>query len=195
MGYAQSGGTWRADSRCYDGVKWTPSSGDSVDFTFVSKNCMTMDKNKDQLVSAGYVDSTGNLVASRDAATAHFGSPWRMPTDAEWAELIAKCTVEWTMRNNVYGCLVTGKGSYASKSIFLPAAGYGQSNGLWYPSNKSAVCWGEYWSSTPSNVSDNDCDYKSACEFTFGYYDQSSNIVNKRRYNGCSVRPVRGSAQ
>ena len=195
VGYAQSGGTWRADSRCYDGVKWTPSSDDSVDFTFVSKNCMTMDKNKDQLVSAGYVDSTGNLVASRDAATAHFGSPWRMPTDAEWAELIAKCTVEWTMRNNVYGCLVTGKGSYASKSIFLPAAGYGQSNALWYPSNKSAVCWGDYWSSTPSNVSDNDCDYNSACAFTFGYYDQSSNIVNKRRYDGCSVRPVRGSAQ
>ena len=32
-------------------------------------------------------------------------------------------------------------------------------------------------------------------EYSFGYYDQSSNIVNKRRYDGCSVRPVRGSAQ
>ena len=195
VGYTPSGGTWDSSSHSYQGVTWTPSSGENVDTPFAYKNCMTMDKDKTQLMSAGYVDSTGNLVASHDAATAHLGSPWRLPTDAEWTELIAKCTVKWTTRNNVYGCLVTGKGSYASKSIFLPAAGNSEPGSLHRPSNTSAVCDGEYWSSTPSNSSNYDNNYNCACVFTFGYYDQASSIGVKRRCNGCSVRPVRGSAQ
>ena len=44
-----------------------------------------------------------------------------MPTDAEFAALLDNCTTEWITTNGVSGRLVTGKGAYADKSIFLPA--------------------------------------------------------------------------
>ena len=80
--------------------------------------CPTYGKSNSELQSLGYIDSTGNLTTAHDAATAHLGSPWRMPTDAEHSALINNCTTTWTTRNGVYGRLVTGKGAYASKSIF-----------------------------------------------------------------------------
>ena len=74
---------------------------------------------------SGYLDANGNLASSHDAATTYLGAPWRMPTSAEIDALIANCEATWTTRNGVEGCLVTGKGDYSSKSIFLPAAGSG----------------------------------------------------------------------
>ena len=60
-----------------------------------------------------------------DAATAHLGAPWRMPTDAEFAALTNNCTSTWVTTNCVSGRLVAGKGAYADRSIFLPAANTG----------------------------------------------------------------------
>ncbi len=61
---------------------------DSTNYSF--GNCPTYGKNNSQLQSDGYIDSTGNLVAAHDAATAHLGAPWRMPTDAEFSAMINK---------------------------------------------------------------------------------------------------------
>ena len=99
------------------------STADGTSFSFSAGNCPTYNKTTSELQSAGYIDSTGNLVSAHDAATAHLGAPWRMPTDAEFAALISNCYTTWTTRNGVYGRLVTGRGTYASRSIFLPAAG------------------------------------------------------------------------
>ena len=68
------------------------SSRTGASFSFSSGNCPTYGKTTAQLQSAGYIDATGNLVAKYDAATAHLGAPWRMPTDAEFAALINNCT-------------------------------------------------------------------------------------------------------
>ena len=146
--------------------------------------CPTSGKNISQLQSAGYIDATGNLVSKYDAAAAHLGAPWRMPTDAEFVELVDNCTSTWTTSNGVPGRLVTGKGDYASKSIFLPAAGYGKDSGLSYPGSD-----GRYWSSTPS--SDNSYNawrpYFDSVNFYRQHYDS--------RLNGFPVRPVRGFAK
>lgn len=56
-----------------------------------------------------------------DAATANWGSAWRMPTSDEIAELISECTWTLTTQNGVKGCTVTGPNG---NSIFLPLAGY-----------------------------------------------------------------------
>jgi len=156
------------------------SMKDGIPFSFSSSNCPTYVKDNSQLQSAGYIDSTGNLVPAHDAAMAYLGADWRMPTDAEVQALISNCTTDWVTSNNVSGRLVTGKGAFASKSIFLPAAGYGLNSGI-----SSAGSIGDYWSSTPKSG----CVYRAwRLGFTsssFGrYYDGG-------RYFGQSIRPVR----
>ena len=163
---------------------------DSSAFSFSSENCPTFNKSNEQLKSSGYLDSTGVLVAARDAATANLGAPWRMPTYAEIAALIGSCTTKWTTRNGVPGRLVTGQGAYSSKSIFLPAAGYCTGDTLQCDGAHGDYSDGYYWSTSPYN-------YRSTWFLSF----YSSNIngftqeyFDGDRYKGFSVRPVRGFA-
>ena len=159
------------------------SAKDSTSFSFTSGNCSTYGKDISQLKSAGHIDSSGNLVAAHDAATAHLRTPWRMPTDAEFAALISNCTTTWTTRNGVSGRLVTGKGAYASKSIFLPVAGYGADS-----TRYGFDSLGLYWSSTP--VSDG-----SIYAWRLCLYVTSFSRDSHYRYLGMPVRPVRGFAK
>ena len=117
---------------------------DGTAFAFTKENCSTHGKNEATLKSNGWINyHSGNLDPFHDAATAKLGAPWRMPTDAELVALGSNCTTVWKTNWNgtgVNGFLVTGKGAYASKSIFLPAeASTGNSAG-------------SYWSATPYNV-------------------------------------------
>lgn len=144
--------------------------------------CPTYVKSDSQLRSAGYIDSSGNLVSKHDAATAHLGSPWRMPTDAEMASLIRNCTTTWTARNGMHGRLVRGKGDYASRSIFLPAAGLVGTGTN--PANVGS--YGFYWSST----SNSDDASLYLCFFS-SYFDRGA----YHRCYGQTVRPVRGFDQ
>ena len=110
-----------------------------------------------------------------DAARQALGGSWRMPTNAEWAELrnTSNCTWTWTTQNGINGRLVTSKKNGAS--IFLPAAGY---------SNLYNVgSYGYYWSSSLSTVYPIDA--------YLVYFDS----LNVSRYDngrcfGFSVRPV-----
>jgi len=155
---------------------------DGSSFLFSGSNCPTHYKDNSALRSAGYIDATGNLVAAHDAATAHLGALWRMPTASEIDALISNCDTQWTTRNGVYGRLVTGRGAYASKSIFLPAAGYGNGSYLDYTGSN-----GLYWSSTP----DSDFSYFAwHLDFGSGYIGR----FHGDRYGGQSVRPIRGFA-
>ena len=58
--------------------------------------------------------------ADYDAATAHWGGAWRMPTTKELAELMNYCN--WEFVGNGY--IVSSKAEGNNNSIFLPAAGY-----------------------------------------------------------------------
>ncbi len=177
---------WWGDTVGYkrnaDNNGWA-SVKDGSSFSFVEGNCPTYDKTTSQLQSLGYIDASGNLVAAHDAATAHLGAPWRMPTDAEWGALISNCDTEWTTRNGVSGHLVKGRGAYASKSIFLPAAGRGYDSNLDYTGS-----YGDYWSSTPDSDESYGAWYLS---FSSGNFFRYSNC----RYYGRSVRPLRVFAQ
>ncbi|MBQ5530701.1 MAG: hypothetical protein IIT98_01690 [Kiritimatiellae bacterium] len=186
VGYARSGGTWIDNYYWYSGVTWVSSKGQQMTSSpFSSSSCPTYGKSNSALQSAGYIDSTGNLVAAHDAATAHLGAPWRMPTIAEFQALLANCTTTWTTRNGVSGYLFTGKGDYSSKSVFLPAAGHGDHSCLSSPGS----C-GYYWSSTPDSANSNnasDLNFNSSDFYRYYFYDS--------RYLGQSVRPVRGFAE
>ena len=67
------------------------------------------------------MDNKTTLDLEDDAARANWGGSWRMPTGAEWDELIINCTWTWTTQNGINGKMVTGPNG---KGIFLPAAGY-----------------------------------------------------------------------
>lgn len=156
---------------------------DGSSFLFNSGNCPTYGKSNSELQSLGYIDSTGNLVAVHDAATAHLGAPWRLPTVAEFSALISNCDTQWTVQSGVYGRLVKGRGAFAAKSIFLPAAGYGYDSRL-----SSLGSFGYYRSSTP----DSGYSYR-AWSLYFGSGDFF--LYNDYRCYGQSVRPVRGFAK
>lgn len=161
----------------------------SISFTDSGTAASTYGKDNAALLSAGYIDSTGNLVAAHDAATAHLGAPWRMPTSDEIQALVDNCTSTWTTTNGVYGRQETGKGDYANKSIFLPATGVGSESSL---AQTGSYGYGNYWSSTP--------DSRWSCSYAWDlhfYYNESSKVSRDyySRSSGQSVRPVRGFAE
>ena len=183
VGYTRSGGTW-TDDDYYSGVTWVSSTGQQMSSSpFSPSSCPTYGKDNSALQLAGYIDSTGNLAAAHDAATAHLGAPWRMPTKDEIGALIENCTTTWIITNGVSGRLVTGKGSYANRSIFLPAAGIGALSELDGPGSH-----GDYWSSTPNSNSSNSAWELYVTSEDFG----RAHII---RSGGQSVRPVRGFAE
>lgn len=132
------------------------------------------------------------LDAADDAATANWGSAWRMPTLEEMQDLLDNCTWEWQAAGNttfggVAGYKVTSKKTgYTDKYIFLPAAGNrGDYDG------QVAGSWGLYWSS--SLLADGQMyDYGSdAYGLNFDSEDKDWDYSNHYyRCRGFTVRPV-----
>ena len=123
-----------------------------------------------------YSENPAILPSNHDAATANWGSGWRMPTDEEWQELYNNTTVTWTTQNGVSGRLFTAANG---NSLFLPAAGCRYLSSLY-----DASSYGYYWSS--SLYTDNP--YNAwVLGFGSGYF----NMGISDRYYGRSVRPVR----
>ena len=120
------------------------------------------------------------LQPADDAATANWGSGWRMPSSDQIKELCnsSYTTSEWTQLNGVYGRKVTSKSN--GNSIFLPAAGH-----RWYDELTNAGSYGIYWSS-PLHLDGDDNAYHLG--FSSGYW---SWYYNARRSYGLSVRAVR----
>lgn len=88
----------------------------------------------------GFGDNLRTLLSSDDAATAVMGSGVRMPTQAEWQELVDNTTGEWTTLNNVKGYKFTATNG---NSLFLPAAGWRNGEELLFAGEE-----GYYWSSS-----------------------------------------------
>ncbi len=111
-----------------------------------------------------------------DAATANWGSPWRMPSWTQIKELLNNCTSVWTTQNGVNGRKFTGPNG---GTIFLPHAGYRWNGGLGYYG-------GNYWSSTL---------LERGPEVAYYLYFDTGNAewdyYGGNREYGRSVRPVR----
>lgn len=139
-----------------------------------------------------------------DAAYVNWGGSWRMPTQAEWQELLDNCTWEWTTQNGIDGYKVTSnKEGYTHKLIFLPAAGYRSGSNL---SNEGSK--GQYWSSSLTEDGFSEamgCSTKglraayllilnrsnhSLVSGTIGESDGYGTAYLENRYEGCSVRSV-----
>lgn len=170
----------------YPSTKWTSVRDSLTTISFSTANNAAPSNKTYGKNPTGYLDSNKNLNSWCDAATAHLGAPWRMPTSAELNTLINGdiCTKEWTTLNSVKGLRIKGKGDYASKSIFLPAAGYGYEYGYGDYGNI-----GDYWS---SSAGDNTSGANMMQLITSS---QSYGVGGCDRRFGLSVRAVRTFAK
>ena len=137
----------------------------------------------------GTLDNKTVLDPEDDVAHVKWGDSWRMPTKAEWDELLNNCTWTWYVSGNtefggVPGYKVTSNLSgYTDRYIFLPAAGERS-----YTSLDDGGPVGHYWSSSLRT------DYPIFAYdlyFNSGNHDTNNRYTgNYSRYNGFSVRPV-----
>ena len=119
-----------------------------------------------------------NLSLDQDAARASLGAPWRMPTAAEFQELVDNCTSVWTSLNGMNGRLFTS--NVNGKTLFFPAAGGYGGTTLYSRGNE-----GKYWSSTFSTTV-----YARMFDIKASVVDPNFN--DERRY-GFTVRAVRSA--
>lgn len=124
-----------------------------------------------------YKSGTDPLTGTDDTAIKLWGTNWRMPTRTELQGLIDNCDVAWTTVNDKTGRKFTGKGAYASNSVFLPAAG-----DCYYGGACSQGSYGLYWSSTPVDSYD---------AYYLDFFDSGGQYVYCHNRNcACSVRAV-----
>ncbi|MBO4263340.1 MAG: hypothetical protein J5871_01515, partial [Bacteroidales bacterium] len=126
----------------------------------------------------GYTDTRTILDLSDDAARVNWGGSWRMPTAAEWRELMNTDNCTWTwMPQNIGGYEVISKKT--GNSIFLSIGGY--RDGL-----LRSWVHGYYWS---SSLNTDDPTYAYLGYFTGpGEYDRGTGYTG--RTGGRAVRAV-----
>ena len=140
----------------------------------------SVDQENPGTCNTGSVELTGD----NDTATKLWGSNWRMPTKAEFDNLLANCTAQWVTNyknTGVNGRLFTGKGAYAANSVFFPATASCNDG------NVLTGNWGNYWSSTPSTVLR---DGKITAEYLYSPSHKDAYTEPYDRTRGFSVRAV-----
>jgi uncharacterized protein (TIGR02145 family) len=128
--------------------------------------------------------SSAELELSDDAAYVNWGKNWRMPSKAQFDELInsSYTTTTWTSINGIYGWKITSKmPGYTGNYIFLPAAGLRVGSSLGFADSN-----GLYWSRT---LYDNDMD----SAWYLNFHSSNIDVIDFYRCEGYSVRPVRFS--
>ena len=123
-------------------------------------------------------DISTNLTLEQDAAHVHMGGNWRMPTKAEFKELIGNCSVEKTYNYNgtgIKGRVFTSKVN--GKTVFFPAAGKCDNSSV-----SRVGSYGYYWSAS-----------RYSSYYAWSLNDSSGSMYlnyNEFRYYGYSVRGV-----
>ena len=175
---------WWGDTVGYkrENDDWVASDRSNSDFWFEAYGkdgikMPTYGMEDSTLQSEGWITADGVLTPEHDAAQAHWGGDWRMPTYQEFKDLDSKCDWAWGSMNGVNGYVVRGRGNYSSNSIFLPCAGYGRDAFLYGADN-----YGHYWSPVT---------YTSRSARSLYFHDHYFGIDNSRyRNEGLSIRPV-----
>ena len=164
--------TWKDGKMGYSwrSYKWSLGSEDALTKYNNSSSSGIVD-NKTEFRDYNYED---------DAARQALGGKWRIPTEAEWTELLKRCTMTWTTQNGVNGVLVKSKTN--GNSIFLPAAGFFSGISL-----HKACSYGIYWSSSLGTYW-----WKGGPHLGLNVYFNSTGVYSDiaYRYEGFPVRPV-----
>lgn len=128
--------------------------------------------------NGAYIDIGSDICGTEyDAATAAWGSDWRMPTKEQAKELFANCTVTSSTVNGVKGYLFTS--NINGNTIFLPGNGWCNERG--YISNSLGRGW--YWLGIGVTSNENTA-------YSFFNYGKTVLDVGTSRYVGYGIRAV-----
>lgn len=155
--------------------------GETVGYTDAQVKAGERKFDEDTYNAGAAASISDNLTLEQDAAHINMGGNWRMPTKAEFKELINSSYTTKTLTTNynktkVPGYIITSKTN--GNSIFLPAAG-----SIVGSSGASLRSLGSYWSST-FNL--------SSCSWYLSFdYDNTPYMKNNSiNIYGFSVRGV-----
>ena len=119
---------------------------------------------------------------NRDAARANWGGRWRMPTKAEFEELVSSCDAALDLvrdGDSPYTWAVTFTSRKNGKSVVFPLSGFCED-----VDTSMVLSAAYYWSSTPYENNTEDA-YNMFCHKHCGI-----DVSEMSRYCGCSIRPV-----
>ena len=128
-------------------------------------------------------DTAKKLSLSDDTAYKLMGREWKMPTKANFDELIEKCIWEWVSSSSCYK--VTGP---SGESIYLPVRSFMDEDDLhWNCMGKLAF----YWASDFDYNSDEET-FSYALRLNTTWYKPNYTYVvtDLERYYGCAIRAV-----
>ena len=131
-----------------------------------------------------YTTPGATLELEDDAAHAHMGDEWHMPTPTQIQELIDNTTSAWTASDGISGTTFTSKKD-TSMSIFIPAAGYAYDGLVGVVGSEGDVF--------SSMLYTDDARYVQGLRFYFYKFPVSSSnsyIAHQKSYLGYSVRGV-----
>ncbi len=149
-----------------ESYEWTTYSMCNGSDTKLTKYCNVLKYGDND-----FADNLTTLESSDDAATANWGKEWRMPSQAEFQELLDKCT--WTWKDNGYEV----KGVNGN-TIFLPIPGSRSGQALFDDGKR-----GEYWSNSVNT------DYP--CYAYDIFLDSIEHKISyQNRHYGNPIRPV-----
>lgn len=154
----------------WDNYKWCKEYDSKKAIVYLTKYCPDSKWGYE-----GFTDDKKTLEPEDDAASVNWGGGWRMPTQAEWAELMNddNCTWKETEQNGVPGDLVTSKKT--GNSIFLP--------------KNRGVNGGEYWSS--SLYDDTSSMFNGVFGWKVEFYPVTYyGLDYGARFSGYGIRPV-----
>ena len=120
-------------------------------------------------------DFSGN--ASNDVAASQWGEGWRMPTKADFDELLHYCNWDYVQKDGIWGSEITS--TINGKAIFLPVTGYKDGT-----KHLDASGNGMYWTSTPYRDQWN----SGAHMYQFG--GALGEVSIAERCSGFAIRPV-----
>ena len=162
------------------GYEWPSYKWANGAYNKLTKYCPHNKQEEFASPGSGFMDETGlgDYNYEDDAARVNSGSPWRIPSVAEWEELMDSnnCSWQWTTKNGKKGFLVS---SLITKgSIFIPAAGVRFGKDYYYPGDT-----GGYWSS--------DLNLNSPrAAWRLYLTPEKASILSNDRCSGFSVRAV-----
>ena len=135
-------------------------------------------------------DKLWELLPEDDAAHVNWGGKWRMPTNAEYVELIENCTYERCTLNGVNGIKMIS--NINSNWIFFPTTGVITDVEVDSEFNS------EYWSKSLIKMSEGSVYQEEATQYAFAFDfssewspdpNPSANVI-EFRMTGCNIRPV-----
>lgn len=177
---------WWGDTIGYkrEGDKWVASDGLTSDFSFKAANAPTYEMSITDLEENKWITSKYILTSKYDAAQVKWGGDWRMPTKDEFSKLKEQCDWSFVTSNGVSGCIIRGKGIYASNSVFLPCVGKGYEERLIYTNNAY------YWASI---LNEKIATPASAFILSINSSPSSVTTTVDTRYSGLPIRPIQSS--